>query len=843
MSSDDRIEKLERQIEELKELVAHLQGDNATPADSAEPAAPAPAAAPKIRERYKSDVRRNVDRVLGGEAGDTLETRIAGIWLSRIGAVVLMTAVILGAQVTIYEDYLGPLQKMAILYGGSTVALAYGLLAGRRGGMFQLTILGVGLAGAYFATYAGFFVEGLRIYDVRLAAPVLLGCLVLLAIIIHLRRSQVVAGIAMFLVYYTIVASCLSGVTPDNIVYALGTLAGLALAGLIFHAVHRWFLFSWAAIVATYGVYLFYFLKKPAGLPISDLDYFWISTGFLAICYVVFAAAAIFDARKTGEYRRVVAPMSGLNSAIFFTLTWIAVREHYIEYEWLFRLGFAGGLLALAVLAQLTGPRRNYLYQIYIAKVVVMFTLALQAYMSGEKLMVAIAIECLALAFSYRRSGIITFKILGMLLMLASFAGCLFHLRTPGTTWIVVSTIPSNWFCVAGTAAVFVAVAWFYERHIRRIPPRDRVVTGQWFLADTFLDIYPATVALLFAAASALLLLSITVFDLGSDPRMPYLLAAEGVLLGLVGVVLRTPPVQIGGVLLLVACHVCYHIFLIVGQPGFVTQPFYVAYTVVVALFTYAGAYFWERYLWRVRHGRPWEHHVVAAIPYLVATFMLTTLLGQKLESIDLAISQNVLGVILLLAGALTSYPGVKASGVLAFTMGTASHYQKLYMSGGDYTAQPAFFWYLLILLGVYVMGERLFVVLERQEKAPSPVEDGVRAVFIGVCGAVGVIAFYRIADPSYLTLYWLGLAVSAVLFGGVFGEVRYRWAAILLFCAAIARAFAYDLRKLPPIYSFASFAALAVALMIVAWAYGRYRQRRLDAVKEAAQQEGGADG
>ena len=853
MSSEDRIEKLERQVEELKELVtrlqeeaslqgeARLESEKAVSPDSAESAAPAPAAvAPKMRERYKADARRNMDRVLGGEAGDTLETRIAGIWLSRIGAVVLMTAVILGAQVTIYEDYLGPLQKMAILYGGSAVALAYGLLAGRRGGMFPLTILGVGLAGAYFTTYAGFFVEGLRIYDVRLAAPVLFGCLVVLAIVIHLRRSQVVAGIAMFLVYYTLVASCLSGVTPDNIVYALGTLAGLALAGLIFHAVHRWLLFSWASIVATYGVYLFYFLKKPAGLPLSDLEYFWISNGFLAICYVVFATAAIFDARKTGEYRRVVAPMSGFNSAIFFSLTWFAVRDHYIEYDWLFRLGFAGGLLALAVLAQLTGPRRNYLYQIYIAKVVVMFTLALQAYMSGEKLMVAISIECLALAFSYRRSGLVTFKILGMLLLLASFAGCLFHLRTPGETWVVVSTVPSNWFCVAGTSVVYVAVAWFYERHIRRVRPQDRVVTGQWFLADTFLDIYPATVALLFASASALLLLSITIFDMGSDLRMPYMLAGEGVLLGLVGVVLRTPPVQIGGVLLLVACHVCYHIFLIVGEPGFVTQPLYIAYTVAVALFTYAGAYFWERYLRRVRHGRLWKHHAVAAIPYLVATFMLTTLIGQKMESIDLAISQNALGVILLLAGALTSYPGVKASGVLAFTMGTVNHYQKLYTSGGDYLAHPGFFWYMLILLGLYVMGERLFVVLERQEKVPSPVEDWVRAVFIGVCGAVGVITCYRIANPSYLTLYWLGLAVSAVILGGVFGEVRYRWAAILLFCAAIARAFAYDLRKLPPVYSFASFAALAAALMVVAWAYGRYRQKHLDAVKartETAQQ------
>jgi len=837
MSSDDRIEKLERQIEDLQQLVAKLQEEK-TAADkpAPEPAASEqpPKPARKFKEMYKADARRNMSRILGGEAGDTLETRIAGVWLSRVAAVVLMTAVILGARVTLYEDYLGPLQKAGILYGGSAVAFLYGLW-NRRGGIFPLTVLGIGLAGAYFTTYAGFFIEGMRVYgDPRLAAPVLFGSLVVLAVAIHLLRSQVVAGIAMFLVYYTIVASCLGGVTPDNIVYAWGTMAVLALAGTVFHAVHRWLFFSWGAIVATYGVYLFYFFQKPADFPVSDQDYFWISNGFLVVCYLVFATAAIFDARKTGEYRRVVAPMAGFNSAIFLTLAWFSIRAQYPEQEWLFRLGLAGVLLGLALLAQITGPRRNYLYQIYIAKTIIMFTLALQAYMSGEKLMVAMAIESLALAFSHKRSGLVTFKVMGILLLLASFTGCLFHLRTPGTTWVAVAAVPSNWFCVGGSAAAFIAVAWFYERHVSRVRPQDRTVAGQWFLADTFLDLYPNTAALLYSAAAALLILAITIFDLGNDPRMPYVLAAEGVALGILGLILRTPPVQIGGVLLIVACHVCYHILLNVGEPGFVTQPFYVAYTVAVALFTYAGAYFWERYLRRVRHGKVWRHHTVAALPYLVATFMLTTLIGQKMSGIDLALSQNALGAVLLLAGALTAYPGVKASGVLAFVAGTASHYEKLFATGDAYTVQPAFFWYVLILLGLYVMGERLFVVLERQEKSPSPIEDWVRAVFIGVCAAVGALTFHRIADPAYLTLYWLGLAVGAVALGAVFGEVRYRWAALLLFGASIARAFAYDLRKLPPVYAFVSFAALAVALMVVAWAYNRYRQRRLEASKPA---------
>ena len=78
--------------------------------------------------------------LLGGEAGDPMETRVGGIWLSRITVVLMGTVVVLGARVTIYSEVLGPLHKVAIVYGASLVGVIYGLLWWRSRDLFPQTI-------------------------------------------------------------------------------------------------------------------------------------------------------------------------------------------------------------------------------------------------------------------------------------------------------------------------------------------------------------------------------------------------------------------------------------------------------------------------------------------------------------------------------------------------------------------------------------------------------------------------------------------------------------------------------------------------------------------------------
>jgi len=862
MDPEQRLRDLESQVRHLTTLVERLLMEKKAPAEQpatappvAEPPPPPTAVAhtdapreekPLLRTSHGQDaratsdapregkplvrtVRHRLDRALRVDSDETIEAHIGSVWLSRLAILVFMTAVALAARTTFWSERIGPPEKVMIGYAMALAFIGYGCLSRKGRDLFGQIILGGGLAGLYFTTYAAFFIEQMQVFHAPLRAiPVLLGCLAFTAAVAHLRRSQTVAGIAFFLAYYTVVVSCTQQ-TPslENMVYALITCTGVAVATLMFHAAHRWILFTWLALIATHVTYIFFFFNQPAGLDIPSNVYFWISNGFLTVCFILFSLTCIVDAQKTGEYRRTVAPMSGVNSGFFLVLTWLAVRAEYPLEQWMFRLGTAGLFLIFAVLVEMTGPRRNYLFQIYIAKVVIMLTLALQAYLSdsGEKLLVAMAIECLALGFSYKRSGIVVFKVLGLLLMLITFLGCLFAVRMEGVVVMGPLTVPSNWFSAVGVAFTFQIVAWFYEKFIRPVRREQRTSGGQSFLADTFLDLHGMSMAVLHAAAGAMVLLAITIIERADDPALPFLLAGEGLLLAAMGLALFTPQIEVASVLLLAAAHLCYHVFLWIPPPeirGFAQQEGFVLYTLLLAAFTYGGAHAWERYLKRFhREGEEWEHHAVAAAPYLAATAMLITLIYQRVGAVYAPAVHGGLAAALLLVGLLTGYFGVKTSGLVAMGAGVVQFYWELYNPVAPLARQDGFLPYFLIFLGTFAVAERIIVFLNHREPAAARTNDVLRTGLVTLLAVLSFIGFYMWSPKNLFVLYLLAVSVVLITLGALFRESRYRWGALALFAIITARAFML-LRNLEPIYQVLTFGAAAVVLLVVSWAYSR---------------------
>ncbi len=842
MDNEKRMEALEAQVRELTELVRELRAGSTT----APPALPKPTPPPLPNTATQDttgpesgqeldlaqEVRERVDRVLGSDSIDTLESRIGAVWISRLAALATMTAVAFFANYTFSEERLGPLERAAILYALSAGFIGYGFFFRKTQEFFAEAILGLGLASLYFTTYALFNIEQVRLFAATpwSLVPLFL-CLALMGGAANYCRSQTVAGIGIFLTYYTVVVSATQNPTATALTYALATCAMVGVLALAFHASNRWMLFSWAVLIATQATYIWFFLWKPDGLDMTDETYFWISNGFLTVYYVIFSLIPIIDARKTGEYRKGVAPMAGVNSFIYFALTWIAIREVYVEYEWMFRLGLTVGLLGIAAAAHVSGPKRNYLYQIFVAKAVVMFTLSLQAYLSGEKLLVAMALESLGLAFSYRRSGIVTFKVLGIGLMGITTAACLLSfVFTTGDISITFRgwEMPSNWFSAIGVAVAFVIVAWFYEKFVRRLAPEERTVKGQWFLADTVLDVHNASLAIIHASAASIVLLTITIIDFSDNPVLPYLLALEAAAMAIAGIVLRTPQIDVASVLLLVASHVCFHVFLWLPITGFAAQPNFATYTVLVALFTYIGAWAWERYLMRFHpEGSDLEHHVVAALPYLAATFMFTTLLAVRLDAVEAPAAQGALAMALLLAGSLVRLPAIKTSGIFAMGVAGVSFYIALYNPDAPLAKAAMFPVYFPLFLLTFVGTERLLILLQRYEEHPYlPLERGVRTALIVAAGVLGLMGLYEWSPHDLLILYILGMATAAIALGWVFRESRYRWGAFGLFGFVLLLAF-IRFRDLSPFYQFLTFAAPAVVLLVVSWGYTtRQRQR-----------------
>lgn len=287
MERDDRIEELEAELRELKALVKRM-GDGMKAAEvEADKGSEAPTKGvhfPGVDPDLMREVRDRAESFFRGDSEESIETRIGSVWLSRLAVLVTMTAVALGARITFTADAIGgypigPFEKTIIGYVMAFGFMAYGLVTRWRLGarreyeapgldLFAQAILGCGLAGLYFTTYATFFVSEMQIVANWLPSLLpLLGVLIIVGVIAHKQQSPTVAGISLFLAYYTVALSALQAPTTVSLAYALMTCAAIAVTTLILHALHRWFVFSWLAIAAAYLTFAWFFLwRDPANL-------------------------------------------------------------------------------------------------------------------------------------------------------------------------------------------------------------------------------------------------------------------------------------------------------------------------------------------------------------------------------------------------------------------------------------------------------------------------------------------------------------------------------------------------------------------------------------------------
>ncbi len=833
-------------MRELSGLVEILlsKPENQVPAEDTTPRKRRPRQPRPVKPPLSEGVREAVGRAIGGEEGESFESRVGGIWLGRIVAVLFMTLFVLGAMITVQDDTLGAIWKIGLGYAIAAGAVTYGLLRRRDENLFPQTVLGCGLAALYFTTYAAFFLQTTQLFDdPRLGIGVLAAALILVAVITHVRRSEAAAGISLFLIYYTVVLSLADSLTQDNIVYALVTCSVVAIIALVFHLTHRWLIFTWAALIATQITYVYFFVVRPLELDVTEDQYFWISNAFLTLIFGVFSIACVTDAHRTGEYRRTVAPMAGVNSFVYLALTWLSVRAHYPDVEWAFRFVQTAMFMVFAAYANFAGQPRNYLFQIFAAKAFIVFTLALQSYLSHEWLLVAMSVECLGLALSYRRSRLVIFKLFGQGLLLITLAGCLLAIPSDREVEVLGYVMPARWFSSVGTAFVWCIIAWFYHHYVVKLPPERREVKGQWFLADTRLDASGWAMALLHASAAALALMAITILDLGSDPRMPFLLAGEGILMALVGLILAAPQVEVASVLLLIGSHACYHTFLVLNVPGFENQPFFVPYALSVALLTFAGGYLWERYLRRIQGGTQWEHDAMASIPFMAAVLMLFTLAERRLDASITAVGGLGLAVFMLFSGSATKLAGLRFGGVLTLSLASWSYARYLLDPALDHHGDRGVLGGLVAAMLFYATAERACLLWERKYGRYGPWADLLRSAIVVIAVMIGLLGLWRWAPERSLTLYWLGGALAAMLLGLVFWERRYRWAALIVYMGfVVGRVLLHDLSRLALIPRFLTVFALTVPGALIYWGYSEYRARHLRRMREAKALRGEAD-
>jgi hypothetical protein len=826
MEPKARIRELEGKVAELTALVSRYSAEDAARALERH----------GTEHHLADEVLRTVDQVLLGEKDEAIESHVGAVWVSRLAAVVIMMALALAARTTFAYQDIEEIGKALIGYGIAGVFIGYGLFFERKRDLFAQSVLGCGLAVLYFTTYAIFFIPEMQLLDAPLwGVPVAAGCLAGVLIMAHVRSSETVAGVALFLAYFTVYASCIQAPTLASHYHAAATCTLLVVIALIYQESHRWLLFSWAVMAATYLTYGYCFYQQPPAVTMDGNTYFWVSNGFLTVFFLLFALTSIAGRRRGGYYRPMAAPLAVVNIAAYYVLACPTVEGRFSEHTWLFQAVLATGLFIFALLAETRGQRSNLLFQTYILGGVVITSLALKAALPLEQLLIAMALECVVLTLFYQRSGVIGFKIIELGLMVATSAAALAAAGLVEPVYLGGWQMPANRFCAGGIALLFVLNAWLYEKFTTARPPENRTRSGHWFLADSRLDWSGSSMAMAHAACGAFVLLTLTILELSDTPELPFVLGAQAFVIWMLGLILLTPQICVGAVLLLVAAHVCYHVFIALPLESFTTQQSYIVYTVALGVLTYLGGHGWERYLLRFRKEESdLEHHLIVAVPFLIGTTLLATLLTRELNPLHVPAAQGALGVGLVLIGSFNRYTGVKASGILAMMFAIYSFYTGLNHPDSPLDKEPLFLLYFALFLATCMGAERLFAFRKMHGAAGTRIEDALRTLLVWMAMVLGLLGLYRWSSAENLVFYLLAYAVIVLMLGVLFRESRYRWGALLLFGVVTYRAFT-QFQDLSPGNQILVFGAPGVVLIIVSWAYSRRIARFRKAARDKA--------
>lgn len=278
----------------------------------------------------------------------SLEERIGGTWLVRIGIVALLTGLALGVGWLIQNvvPRFGVLGKVGGLYLVAGALTGAGFWLERRAAKanpglrnYARVLLGGGLAAGYFVTYAAGFLPGLKVIpNAWVAGTLLLAWAAFMAWTADRRDSQTLATFSLLLAYFT------TAINPAA-AFTLGSNALLTVAAIVLAQRHRWPVFSFAALAATYGAYAFWRLSGEVRSPV-DPAHFWLETGFLGIYWALFTVAAFAVPAATLPPRRRAAFLASNHGALFgLVAAW--VQAVYPGEFWRWALGFGLTLIAL----------------------------------------------------------------------------------------------------------------------------------------------------------------------------------------------------------------------------------------------------------------------------------------------------------------------------------------------------------------------------------------------------------------------------------------------------------------------------------------------------------------
>lgn len=544
--------------------------------------------------------------------------------------------------------------------------------------------------------------------------------------------------------------------------------------------------FAFFAVCAVYPVVALYLVRPGMPLPISERTYAWAAFGSLTVWHTLVSALCVMESRKIGRGRGRSALVGTINCLAFYPLVWHGLRLYGATNAGFVYASLGAIAVLLAVYAESSGAHRNYLFQIFAGSALLLFNFAMNTILDGPWFLAALAVECLALAALHHWSGIVVLKSANVIVLIAAFVLTMQAMKFSGPLYVGERALHSNWVQGLFAIGVFLATSWYYAHHIRSVKPQHRKLSGHWFLADTVFDVPSSTVALLHAAGAALLLTLLMISDLGNLPSLPFMLAAASFSMAAIGAVLRTPQIEVGAVMLVIASHVSFYFFLYVEKEGFREQPLFVPYTALLAAYTFIGGYRSERFLGRISGGRSTDHHASASLPYVVAIGSTAVLIHQFAGPYYTPICLAVLAFALALAGGAMKAAGLKLSSVAALGVGVGMWFFAVTRPGFSPLSSGPFWPMTAAIMVACVAVERCFPWRANEETQRGTIDHLAQVAALLLAGATGAGTLALASASEWRAVLLFAHAFLWIVLCTMLPESEYRWTTLLIVIGSV---------------------------------------------------------
>ena len=334
----------------------------------------------------KIEVRENALR-----ARDSWELQLGTVWLVRIGIVVLLTGLVFLGNFA-YQTFvgkLGPGGRLALLYlaGAGLCGAGAWIERGKEAlRNYSRVLMGGGVATIYYATYAAYFVQALKVLgDPLVAGAILLALTLGIAWLADRKRSEILATFAILLSFYTGTINPIAEFT----LFSHLLLSALAVGFLVRR---QWTTLSFLSLAAAYISFDFWHFFHHGALPWDFVAkrQFWPGISMLT-CYWVLFTTGLFLCANVPARKRMA--FLSINNGAYFALATMLIRGAWPAFYWTFPCGLGVTCLGLAWLAQRKMRDQLLVDGAYLAQGLLLVTLGFAMKLTGYQFALVLALE------------------------------------------------------------------------------------------------------------------------------------------------------------------------------------------------------------------------------------------------------------------------------------------------------------------------------------------------------------------------------------------------------------------------------------------------------------------